>query len=134
MNQYVADTQALLWHMMESRKLSSMARRAFEEAEDGATQILVPSIVLVECVFIFARNRIPQAVLERVFALSDAVDANFRVVPLDLAIAQAVRDFGPAAVPEMADRIIAATARSLGLPLLTIDPAIAESGLVEVIW
>jgi len=65
-------------------------------------------------------------------ALSDAPDAGVRVVPLDLAVARAVRDFGPSAVPELADRIIAATARALNLPLLTTDPAIAASGLVQV--
>jgi predicted nucleic acid-binding protein len=43
-----------------------------------------------------------------------------------------VADFGPAAVPELADRIIAATARALNLPLLTTDPAIVASGLVKV--
>jgi len=47
-------------------------------------------------------------------------------------VARAVRDFGPSAVPELADRIIAATARALNLPLLTTDPAIAASGLVQV--
>ena len=41
-------------------------------------------------------------------------------------------DFGPAAVPELADRIIAATPRALYLPLLTTDPAIEASGLVKV--
>jgi predicted nucleic acid-binding protein len=45
---------------------------------------------------------------------------------------QRAKDFGPAAVPEMPDRIIAATARALDVPLLTTDPAIAESGLVKV--
>ena len=51
---------------------------------------------------------------------------------LDVAVARAVADFGLSAVPELADRIIAATARALNLPLLTTDPAIAASGLVKV--
>jgi len=120
--------------MMESRKLSSRAAHAFRDAEDGFAQILVPSIVLVEAAFIFARNRIPRDIVDLVFALTDAVDANFCVVPLDLPVAHAARAFGPAAVPELADRIIAATARALDVPLLTADPVIAESDLIEVIW
>jgi predicted nucleic acid-binding protein len=51
-----------------------------------------------------------------------------------MAVAQAVADFGPVAIPDMPDRIIAATARALNLPLITVDPIIAESDLVEVIW
>jgi len=133
-NRYVTDTQALIWHMLQSRKLSRKARRVFRQAEEGTAQIIVPSIVLVECAFIFARNRIPYRILEQVFAISDAENANLRVVPLDLDVARATRDFGPAAVPEMADRIIAATARALHLPLLTADAAITASGLVQVVW
>ena len=37
------------------------------------------------------------------------------------------------AIPERADRLIAATARSLGLPLITRDQTIAAAG-VEVVW
>ena len=83
MKSYVTDTHTLIWHMMQSRKLSSGARRAFQDAEQGMAQILVPTIVLVESAFIFARNRIPRDILDRVFALSDERDANFRIVPLD---------------------------------------------------
>jgi predicted nucleic acid-binding protein len=53
-------------------------------------------------------------------------------VPLDVRVARAVSEFGPSAVPELADRIVAATARALNLPLLTTDPTIEESGLVKV--
>ena len=70
--------------------------------------------------------------LAELMALSDAPTSSICVVPLDLAVARAVSDFGPAAVPELADRIIAATARALNLPLLTTDPAIVASGLVKV--
>jgi hypothetical protein len=31
-------------------------------------------------------------------------------------------------------RIIAATARALGVPLVTVDPAVVESGLVTIVW
>jgi predicted nucleic acid-binding protein len=64
--------------------------------------------------------------------LTEEPDASICVVPLDMAVVRAAKDFGPAAVPEMPDRIIAATARALDVPLLTTDPAIAESGLVKV--
>lgn len=97
-------------------------------------QILVPSIVLIEVVYIFAKKHIPSEILEQLFSLSEDADANYRVVSLDMDVARAFRDFGPAAVPEMADRIIAATARSLNVPLLTADVAIADSELVRVYW
>ncbi len=42
--------------------------------------------------------------------------------------------FGPVAIPELADRIIAATALCLDLPLLTTDSTIQESSLVKTVW
>jgi hypothetical protein len=46
-----------------------------------------------------------------------------------------VLDFArDATVPEMHDRIIAGLARRLNAPLITVDPIITTSGLVEVVW
>jgi PIN domain nuclease of toxin-antitoxin system len=129
---YVSDTQCLLWYMTQDQRLPKIARTAFQQAKEGATQILVPSIVLVEAVFLAERQRVPKPVLNHLMALSDAPGAGICVVPLDLAVARTVSDFGPAAVPELADRIIAATARAFNLPLLTTDPAIEASGRVKV--
>ena len=116
------------------RRLSRQARKIFESAEEGYVQILVPSIVLVEAVFLMQRRRIPEAQVSKLFELSEDAEASICVVPLNMAVAQAVSDFGPAAIPDMPDRIIAATARALNLPLITVDPIIAESDLLEVIW
>lgn len=132
MRRYVSDTQCLLWHMTQDPRLPKIARAAFQQAKEGATQILVPSIVLVEAVFLAQRNRVPVPILNQLMALSDAPSAGVCVVPLDLAVARTVGDFDPAAVPELADRIVAATARALNLPLLTTGPAIEASGLVKV--
>ncbi len=133
MKRYVSDTQCIIWYFADDEhRLPREARAAFAAADQGRAQILVPSIALVETVFLVQRHRVTQSVLERLLALSDQPDATIFVVPLDLIVARAVADFGPATVPELADRIIAATARARNLPLLTTDPAIAASGLVKV--
>ena len=132
MRRFVADTQCVLWYLARDRRLPKAARAAFDAAEDGRAQIVVPSIALVEAIFLVQRHRLPVHVLNQLLALPDMPDANIYVAPLDVAVARAVADFGPSAVPELADRIIAATARALNLPLLTTDPEIAASGLVQV--
>jgi predicted nucleic acid-binding protein len=91
-----------------------------------------PALFWSKPLFLAERQRVPRAILAELMALSDALTSSICVVPLDLAVARAVNDFGPAAVPELADRIIAATARALNLPLLTTDPAIVASGLVKL--
>ena len=133
MKRYVADTQCLLWHMTLDRHLPRTVRSIFEAAEAGQAQVLVPSICLIEALFLLQRQRIPQPVVDKLLLLPEHARASIRVVPLDMDVVQTVADFGPAAVPELADRVIAATARALNLPLLTVDHAIAQSGLVEVI-
>ncbi|MCX6028320.1 MAG: PIN domain-containing protein [Chloroflexi bacterium] len=132
MKRYVSDTQCILWHLTGDHRLPKAARTAFNAAEEGRAQILVPSITLVEAIFLVQRQRVSASVLAQLLVLSDTPDANIYVVPLDVMVARAVSDFGPSAIPELADRIIAATARALNLPLLTTDPAIQESGLVKV--
>ncbi|MGA9350932.1 MAG: PIN domain-containing protein [Anaerolineae bacterium] len=134
MRRYVADTHSMLWYLSKDRRLSGRARSAFQAAKQDRAQILVPSIVLVEAIFLMQRQRIPEAQVSKLFELSEDAEASVCVVPLDMAVAQAVSDFGPAAIPDMPDRIIAATARALNLPLITVDPIIADSKLVKVIW
>ena len=80
------------------------------------------------------RQRISKAQVSKLFELSEDAEASICVVPLNMAVAQAVSDFGPVTIPDMPDRIIAATARALNLPLITVDPIITESELVEVVW
>lgn len=132
MKRYVSDTQCLLWYMTQDQRLPKIARTAFQRSKEGTTQILVPSIVLVEAVFLAERQRVPRPILSQLMALSEAPGAGICVVPLDLAVARTVGDFDPSAVPELAGRIIAATAHALNLSLLTTDPAIEASGLVKV--
>lgn len=133
MKRYIVDTQCLVWYLARDRRLPRNARSALDTAKEYAAQILVPSVVLVEALFLLQRQRIDASILARLMSLPEAQDAPVYVVPLDMAVVRAMQDFGPAAVPELADRIIAATARALNLPLLTVDHAIAASGLVEVI-
>jgi len=55
------------------------------------------------------------------------------VYPLDQEIASAVAQIDRLAVPELPDRIIAATASHLDVPLLTRDERI-QSSVVRTIW
>ena len=55
------------------------------------------------------------------------------VQPVDQDVASIVQQISPIAVPDMPDRIIAATALYLGIPLITRDERLQNVGL-NTIW
>src|SRR3712207_6296332 len=52
---YVVDTHALVWFLESSPRLSTAAQNALT---DRTTQVVVPTIVLAEITFLYARQRI----------------------------------------------------------------------------
>jgi predicted nucleic acid-binding protein len=134
MNIYVADTHALLWHLSNDPALSTPATDIFRQADVGVTEIVIPSIVLVEVVYLCERQRVPDDRIDRVLALPGSPGSRYRVVPLDEPIVQALRRIPHDQVPDMPDRIIGATALHLGLPLITRDGDLARSKLLTCVW
>lgn len=140
---YSTDTHGLLWHLQEvsaGKKLrrrgglSPRARRIFSAADRGLETILIPSIVLVELVYMSERGRIPSILVAQLLADLATGPENYRMVPLDLDIVTHLRDISVVEVPEMPDRIIAATAKATKSGLVTRDESLARAAGVSVVW
>ena len=56
------------------------------------------------------------------------------IAPLDLTVAETLAQIPRATVPDMPDRIIAATALWLGLPLVTRDSRICLLPNISTVW
>ncbi len=133
MSAVVTDTHALLWYLSNHPKLSAGARLAMEAAEAAGAPIYVPSIVVVELRYLVEKGTITEADYGIVItALKDSTTA-LTIAPLDLDTADALSLIPRAIVPDMPDRIIAATALHLGLPLVTRDTRIRASS-VTIVW
>lgn len=138
---YAVDTHALLWHLQEmpaargrrARGLSPRARRIFAAADQGQETILIPSIVLVELIYLSERGVVPAALVDRLIGDLARTPENYRLGALDLETVIHLRDIPATTVAEMPDRIIAATAKARGTPLLTRDESIGAAG-VRVVW
>ncbi len=88
---------------------------------------------MVEVTYLVERNRLPALALERLERVLIQEGTGFVAAPLDLAVAQTVRLIDRDELPDMPDRIIAATALRLNLPLITRDRKIRLTKL-ETIW
>ena len=62
-----------------------------------------------------------------------ADDSPIQPIELTLEVAKAVREIPRTSLPDLPDRVIAATALTFGLPLITRDGKIRASG-IETIW
>lgn len=130
MNAVVVDTHPLVWYFTEDPRLSARAREFLEQAEAGAVQALVPTIVLAEIAHISERKKAPVSVHEVVTTLRQ--ENGFAVVPFDFEVFSTMLKLP--AEWELHDRVIAATARYYSASLLTKDGDLRKSEGVETIW
>ncbi|HVG17643.1 MAG TPA: type II toxin-antitoxin system VapC family toxin [Blastocatellia bacterium] len=133
MRAVVSDTHAAIWYIVDPERLSLNARASFEQTALAGGAIYVSSISVVEMCYLVEKGRLSNIVMQRlVYALGDPASA-LVIFPLDLKIALAVEQIARSSVPDMPDRIIAATALHLNLPLITRDRRIQAAG-VTTIW
>ena len=95
--------------------------------------IYVSAVTLIELIYLIEKNKIPANVLTLLRDALDNPSTAFRLVEVNREVADAVELIPRAIVPEMPDRIIAATALHLNLPLVTADHKIQASN-VQTIW
>jgi PIN domain nuclease of toxin-antitoxin system len=133
MNAVVADTHIVVWYLSTPDELSPKALAALDAADATGGPIYVASVSVVEVAYLVEKGRLPETVWDRLIGELSRPDSGLVVIPLDLPVAQALRRIPRAVVPEMPDRIVAATALYLGLPLVTRDLRIRSSD-VTTIW
>lgn len=133
MGPVVADTHAILWYLLASDKISQNATIALDEATTAGDPVFVTSISVVEVVYLIEKGRLPEVAFERLMDALTESNSGFTVVPLDLDIIHSIRKIPRNAIPDLADRIIAATALHIDLPLVTRDRRVQEAG-IRTIW
>src|ERR1039458_7582136 len=130
----VADTHAIVWYLTNSPRLSPAAAKAFDDASAAGDSILIPSISLVELTYLVEKGRVPAEARKRlVDALAQPGGGPYELAPLDGRVAAAVELIDRSVVPDMPDRIIAATALSSRAALVSRDGKIRASQ-VQTIW
>jgi PIN domain nuclease of toxin-antitoxin system len=131
--QVVADTHTVLWYLYDDARLSTLARVKLDEIDAAGDQIAISSITLAEMVYLTEKGRIPATALEQVLSALDQPQATLVEVPFDRTIAEAMRTVARGEVPDLPDRMIAATALHFGVPVVSRDRKIRYSA-VTTIW
>ena len=129
----VTDTHALIWYLENDPRIGTLANQAFDASDRGEITIYVPTISLVEIIYLQEKGRIAADLKSRFDAGLESGNTGFVVADLTEDVVTALQSISRADVPDMPDRIIAATALSLGLGLISKDHQI-QTSQVTTIW
>ncbi len=129
MTYYVADTVAMILRL-EKRTLGNRARQAFVEVEQGNANLYLPGMVFAEIMYLSERKRIVATLVDVRAYMQHNPTCHELPLSFDIVThAQSITD-----IPELHDRLIAATAIHLRAPLITTDTVISQSKHLKTMW
>lgn len=130
----VLDTHALLWWATGATDQLGEAARAAIEAERKGGRIVVSSISAWELAMLVVRGRVALSMdTEQWLDLAAQIEG-LQFMPVDNEIAVKSVELPGEFHKDPADRIIVATARQLGVPLVTADEKIHAYPHVSTLW
>lgn len=104
-----------------------------DEAANVGHDIAISPISLAEIVYLVEKGRLPELAYEELRkALSDP-DFVLKEAPFTSGVVEAMRQVPRADIPDMPDRIVAATALYFSVPVISRDGRIRSSS-VQTIW
>jgi PIN domain nuclease of toxin-antitoxin system len=129
----VADTHTALWYLHKNPRLSVTARTFMDDAAQAGHDIASSPISLTEIVYLVEKNRLPVSAYEDLrVALADP-EYVIEEAPFTADVVEALRQVPRAEVSDMPDRIVAATAVYLRVPVISRDGRIRSSN-IQTVW
>lgn len=132
----LADTHVIIWALFEPAKLSPAADALIRATQTGGGRILISAVTPIEVTYLVEKGRLAGAILAGIWtAVSDPANP-VEILPVSADVARVVGQIPRGTVPDMPDRIVAATALAHAIPLLSADQrvrALSVSGL-SVVW
>jgi PIN domain nuclease of toxin-antitoxin system len=129
----VADTHTVVWFLAKDKRLSAKAQSFMNQAAQNRQPVALSSISLIEIVYLVEKKKIPFQSFSLLIQELHTEAALFKEIPVDLSIVNALLKVSALHIPEMPDRIIAATAVHLNVPVISRDMRIQASG-IPTLW
>ncbi|MEZ0368705.1 MAG: type II toxin-antitoxin system VapC family toxin [Candidatus Sericytochromatia bacterium] len=123
----------MIWYLYGDPRLSEPAKECIEAIFSRGEQVGVSAITLVEFVYLEEKGRITLGTGSRFLALSESEPARFVVIAIDSHLIPALQRVPRDEVPDMPDRLIAACALQLNVPVISRDRKIVTSS-IQSIW
>ncbi|NIE67118.1 type II toxin-antitoxin system VapC family toxin [Burkholderia sp. Ax-1719] len=125
------DTCALVYWLRGDQALSEPARNVIESALEES-EVLISTISVLEVAQFVENGRLALSMDTRRWLATLASLEGVRMVPVDTAIAVRATTLSPQ-LPQQ-QRIVASTARTLGVPLVTPDSRVRTLTHIDTIW
>lgn len=129
----VLDTHVWIWWVSNPEKLSPSASQAIDEAIASST-LVISSISTWEIAMLVKKNRLELTIDTRDWIRKTEGLPFVHFAPLDNTIMLRTVELPGEFHPDPADRMIVATALTMGLPLVTRDEKILAYPHLETIW
>jgi PIN domain nuclease of toxin-antitoxin system len=129
----VADTHAAVWHLFDDERLSGSASCFIDQAASAGNRIVVSAISLAEIVYLMEENRLPQNAYADLKGALDDPDHVLKEAPCTVEIVDAMARIPRGDVPDMPDRIVAATALYFDVPVISRDGRI-RAAILKTVW
>ena len=129
----VADTHAAIWYLLKNPHLSAKARYFIENAAQAGNQIMLSPISLAEMLYLSEKKRLAISAYEDLKAALADPDSVLQEAPFTIGVVDAMRKVPREDIPDMPDRIVAATGIFLGVPVISRDGRIRSSS-IQTIW
>ncbi len=129
----VADTHTALWYLYKNPRLSVSAWNFMDDAAEGGHHIALSPISLAEIVYLVEKKRLSVSAYEDLRAALSDPEYVIEEAPFTAEVVEAMRQVPRAQVPDMPDRIVAATAAYLRVPVISRDGRIKSSN-VQTVW
>jgi len=126
---YLLDTNVIIRHFAQISKIGIKAKEIISKAEKDQHQLFVSVISLMEIMYLAEKNRIPLTLDE--ILLNIYSKRCYSIIEFNIDV---LKEAVKIEFYELHDRLILATAKLLGTPIISSDKEFKRVKDIEVIW